>query len=232
MSSCRRRDRREIIDCTRRSRPLSFAPTASEHAPSGRAVTIHRRARANPGRRRLRAGRAHRALPGRSPRPTSVHGYLSWYEPADRRTVAGGGRRASSDSSSSGSSTVTSACRAWGPVVPSTSPRSGWPCPGLAFLLVQETIEHSVAAHSLSLVSVTDGRWLGVLVVVTASAAALAFLARLGRQAVRALLAEKRLRPERRIVAPAWSTAPGERRRARPLALHGALRAPPAFSPA
>ena len=31
MSSCRRRDRREIIDCTRRSRPLSFAPTASEH---------------------------------------------------------------------------------------------------------------------------------------------------------------------------------------------------------
>lgn len=103
---------------------------------------------------------------------------------------------------------------------------------GLAFLLVQETIEHSVAAHSLSLVSVADGRWFAVLVVVTASAAALAFLARLGRRAVRALLAEKRLRPERRIVAPAWSTAPRERRRSRPLALHGALRAPPAFSPA
>lgn len=103
---------------------------------------------------------------------------------------------------------------------------------GLAFLLVQETIEHSVAAHSLSFVSVADGRWFAVLVVVTASAAALAFLARLGRRAVRALLAEKRLRPERRIVAPAWSTAPRERRRSRPLALHGALRAPPAFSPA
>ena len=31
MSSCRRPDRRETIDCTRRSRPLSFAPTAPEH---------------------------------------------------------------------------------------------------------------------------------------------------------------------------------------------------------
>ena len=30
---------------------------------------------------------------------------------------------------------------------------------GLAFLLVQETIERGVAAHSLSLVSVADGRW-------------------------------------------------------------------------
>jgi hypothetical protein len=102
---------------------------------------------------------------------------------------------------------------------------------GLAFLFVQESIEHSVADHSLSLVSVAAGRWLAVLVVVTASAAALAFLARLGERAVRALFAE-RPRPRPQVVAPAWSRAPGEPRRSRPLARHAALRAPPALSAA
>ncbi len=103
---------------------------------------------------------------------------------------------------------------------------------GLAFLLVQESIEHSVAAHSLSVVSVADGRWLLVVAVVTASAAALAFLARLGERAVRALFADRRPRPARQLVTRAWSRAPGEPRRSRPLALHAALRAPPALSPA
>ena len=103
---------------------------------------------------------------------------------------------------------------------------------GLAFLLVQESIEHSVAAHSLSVVSVADGRWLVVVAVVTASAAALAFLARLGERAVRALFADRRPRPARQLVTRAWSRAPGEPRRVRPLARHAALRAPPALSPA
>jgi hypothetical protein len=102
---------------------------------------------------------------------------------------------------------------------------------GVGFLFVQETIEHSVAAHSLSLVSVADGRWLVVLVVVTVSAAALAFLARLGDRAVRALFEESRPRPARLPAARAWSRAPGPRR-SRPLARHAALRAPPALSPA
>jgi hypothetical protein len=103
---------------------------------------------------------------------------------------------------------------------------------GLAFLLVQESIEHSVAAHSLSVVSVADGRWLVVVAVVTASAAALAFLARLGERAVRALFADRRPPPARQLVTRAWSRAPGEPRRVRPLARHAALRAPPALSPA
>jgi len=103
---------------------------------------------------------------------------------------------------------------------------------GLAFLLVQESIEHSVAAHYLSVVSVADGRWLVVVAVVTASAAALAFLARLGERAVRALFADRRPRPAKQLVTRAWSRAPGEPRRARPLARHAALRAPPALSPA
>jgi hypothetical protein len=67
---------------------------------------------------------------------------------------------------------------------------------------------------------------------VTASATALAFLARLGRRAVHAIFAEKHLRPERQIVVAAWRTHPGEFRRSRPLALHAALRAPPALSQA
>ncbi len=103
---------------------------------------------------------------------------------------------------------------------------------GLAVLLVQESTEQSVATHSLSFVSVADGRWLAVLVVVTASAAALAFLARLGERAVRALLAERRPRPARRLATRAWSRAPGEPRSPRPLARHAALRAPPALLPA
>ena len=103
---------------------------------------------------------------------------------------------------------------------------------GLAFLLVQESIEQSVATHSLSVASAADGPWLAVLAVVTASAAALAFLARLGERAVRALLADRHQRPSGRPAARAWSSAPGEPRRSRPLALHAALRAPPALSPA
>jgi len=103
---------------------------------------------------------------------------------------------------------------------------------GLAFLLVQESIEQSVATHSLSVASAADGPWLAVLAVVTASAAALAFLARLGERAVRALLADRHQRPSGRPAARAWSSAPGEPRRSRPLALHAALRAPPALSSA
>jgi len=103
---------------------------------------------------------------------------------------------------------------------------------GLAFLLVQESIEHSVAAHSLSVVSVAEEKWLVVVAVVTASAAALAFLARLGERAVRALFADRRPRPAKQLVTRAWSRAPGEPRRVRPLARHAALRAPPALSPA
>jgi hypothetical protein len=102
----------------------------------------------------------------------------------------------------------------------------------IAFLLVQESVEQSVAAHSLSVVSVADGRWLAALVVVTAGAAALTFLARLGGRAVRALLVEKQPRPTRQLVTRAWSRAPGEPRRSRPLARHAALRAPPALLPA
>jgi len=103
---------------------------------------------------------------------------------------------------------------------------------GLAFLLVQESIEQSVATHSASIASIADGRWLAVLVVVTASAAALAFLARLGERAVRALLTERRPRPSRALVVPLRRAAPAAPRRSRPLARHAALRAPPALSPA
>lgn len=103
---------------------------------------------------------------------------------------------------------------------------------GLAFLLVQESVEQSVASHSPSIVSIADGRWLAVVVVVTASAAALAFLARLGERAVRALLAQRHSRPVRQSTAPSLPVVRSERRRPRPLARHAGLRAPPALSPA
>ena len=160
-----------------------------------------------------------------------VHGYLSWYEPAiagvSLAAVAGLvglvlfgllHRDFRLPCLGAGRSFDQSAIRL--------------AMSGLAFLLVQETIEHSVAAHSLVFVSVAEGRWLAVLVVVTASATALAFLARLGRRAVHAIFAEKHLRPERQIVVAAWRTHAGELRRSRPLALHAALRAPPALSQA
>jgi hypothetical protein len=160
-----------------------------------------------------------------------VHGYLSWYEPA----IAGLSLAAVAGLAGLVLVGLLNRdfrlpCLRPGRSFDQSAIRLGMA--GVAFLIVQETIEHSVADHSLSFVSVADGRWLAVLAVVAASAAALAFLARLGDRAVRALLAEKRLRSERLIVVPAWSRAPGERRRSRPLALHGALRAPPALSPA
>jgi hypothetical protein len=159
-----------------------------------------------------------------------AHGYLSWYEPAiaglSLAAVAGLAglvlyglvRRDFRLPLRNGPSFDRSATRL--------------AVAGVAFLLVQETIEHSVADHSLSVVSVADGRWLAALVVVAVAAAALAFLARLGERAVRALFADRQPRAERVVPEVASAGAPGQRRRSRPLAHHGALRAPPTPSPA
>ena len=101
---------------------------------------------------------------------------------------------------------------------------------GVAFLLVQETIERSVVAGAPAAPSFAAGRWLVVLVVVAASSALLAFLGRWGERAVRRLLAET---PQDAVsTAASWSTVQGSPRRSRPLALHAALRAPPRLSPA
>jgi hypothetical protein len=159
-----------------------------------------------------------------------VHGYLSWYEPA----IAGLSLAALAGLAGL---VLYGLVRRDFRLPLRTDPSFGRSATrlataGVAFLVAQETIEHSVADHSVSVVSATDGRWLAVLAVVAASSAALAFLARLGERAVRALLADRRPRTGREPAVDAWCSAPGERRPARPLTHHAALRAPPSPAPA
>ena len=101
---------------------------------------------------------------------------------------------------------------------------------GVAFLLVQETIERSVVAGAPAAPSFAAGRWLVVLVVVAASSALLAFLGRWGERAVRRLLADAERAAD--STARPWNRVRVWPRRSRPLALHAALRAPPRLSPA
>jgi len=100
---------------------------------------------------------------------------------------------------------------------------------GVAFLVVQETIERSVVAGAPVAPSFAAGRWLLVLVVVAASAAVLAFLACWSERAVRKVLGETPKEAPGTVAS--WSTVPGTPRRSRPLALRAALRAPPNLSP-
>src|SRR5262245_43741934 len=230
MSSCRRRDRRRIIDRPERSTVVACADDLEARILQ----TVRSRFIAVPGRLLAAAVCAlvgHVALYQSVLPADEVHSYLSWYEPV----VAG---------LSVAAVLGLAGLVAFGLLRPDFRlPRlsAGRPfdqsatrlaMSGLAFLLVQESIEQSVATHSASIASIADGRWLAVLVVVTVSAAALAFLARLGERAVRALLAQRQPQPARALVAPSWPRALAELRRSRPLARHAALRAPPAPSPA
>jgi hypothetical protein len=93
---------------------------------------------------------------------------------------------------------------------------------GLAFLLVQESLERSFATGHAAFAAFTPTQWLLLLVAVTAAALVLSF-------ALRAVFGRA---PSARgsAAAPAaagWSLRPHGRRRSRPLAERFALRAPP-----
>lgn len=99
---------------------------------------------------------------------------------------------------------------------------------GVALLVAQEAAERSFAAHTFAVPSVVGLRWALALAIVFATGAALAFLRRLGERAVDALLRGKGA-SEPTESSRSWHPQSAVARRLRPLALHAALRAPPAL---
>ena len=95
----------------------------------------------------------------------------------------------------------------------------------LAFLVVQESIERTIASRQAAFAAFTPSQWLLLLVAVAAAALALSF-------ALRAVLGRVTAPSAPAFAAPAegWSVRPAGTRRARPLAERFALRAPPLSS--
>jgi hypothetical protein len=102
---------------------------------------------------------------------------------------------------------------------------------GLAYLIVQESLERSVAAGTLQLASLTPSQWLVVFVGLGSAALVLALAIQVGETAVGSVLRDARV-PAEGQTAPAWSVIVAELLRSRPLALRSALRAPPVLSQA
>jgi hypothetical protein len=102
---------------------------------------------------------------------------------------------------------------------------------GLAYLVVQESVERSVAAGTPLFASFTPSQWLVVFAGLVSAALVLACAMRLGETIVESVLSRTSPPAERRC-ARAWSVIVGDLRRGRPLALCSALRAPPILLPA
>jgi hypothetical protein len=97
-----------------------------------------------------------------------------------------------------------------------------------AFLVGQESLEHSLQLHHVALPSFAPANWLVVLAVVACAAYVLGWVGR----ALSSVVESIRRGGSTTGVRPArarWRLAlPEVARRSRPLAVHGALRAPPA----
>ena len=102
---------------------------------------------------------------------------------------------------------------------------------GLAYLIVQESLERSMAQGAPRLGAFAPGQWLVVLAVLGSAALVLAVALRVAGAAVRVALGRPPA-PAARRDGFAWSVVVGEARRSRPLAVGRALRAPPLLSQA
>jgi hypothetical protein len=164
-----------------------------------------------------------------------VHGYFAWYAPLVAvlsgisivvlpLTVA----------IAAGDTSENRLLGAIGSLVPRTS-ATGGAAPeiarlasgAIAFLFVQESLEHSLAAHHFGVAALTPFDWLVLVVAVVLISAGIAYAGR----AVLALADElsHRGRPVslRAPYVRAFPGTAGRVRRSRPLAVHGGLRAPP-----
>jgi hypothetical protein len=156
---------------------------------------------------------AHAVVYG-TPWPTDgAHDYFGWYQPLSLASLL----------AVLGLLAVPRLRRfvPWRPLSVGDSARS-LAVSSLAFLVVQESLERSLASGQLAFAAFTPSQWLLLLVAVAAAALALSFALRavLGRAVVPAP-------PARRVAAVPWSIRAGSRRRTRPLAERFALRAPP-----
>jgi hypothetical protein len=162
----------------------------------------------------------------------TVHGYLSWYEPL-----------VAALSLTAVAALVLLVAAAWAARRLGRRPRIlKLPAPGrtfvattvglagsgFAYLLVQETVEHSIGERGFVLATFSPGQLLGLLIGLVAASLLLALAIRVGERAIRAAVGTE--------VAPKcgaearWSVRQAERRPYRPLAGRFALRAPPGLS--
>jgi len=158
---------------------------------------------------------AHAVLYGTPWPADGAHGYFGWYEPLSLASLAA-------------LVALLAVPRLrrfvpWRPLSVTETARS-LGASSLAFLLVQESLERTLAAGHPAFASFTSSQWLLLLVAVAAAALALSF-------ALRAVLGRAASAPAPAPAASAesWSVRPVGGRRSRPLAERFALRAPPSL---
>jgi hypothetical protein len=167
-----------------------------------------------------------------------VHGYFGWYEPIVG-VLSGGaaatvvclfalGLRARTAAASRHERAILAWLRPWRG--PSRRSGAGLAALSLGVLLVQESVERSVAVHQLALASFPASTWLVILASVALGGAVLTFLARWCIELVEIVLATRGpvLHAAEVEVAPARSPV---RRRRNPLATRLGMRAPPILTP-
>jgi hypothetical protein len=96
---------------------------------------------------------------------------------------------------------------------------------GLAWVYLQETLEHSILNRELVFATFGPAQVLGLLLGLAAAALVLGLLLRAGARVIRAVL--RRGDVVVGAPTPLWTPHPAERRTRRPLAARLALRAPP-----
>ena len=102
---------------------------------------------------------------------------------------------------------------------------------GLVYLVIQESLERSLALGAPALGAFGPGQWLVVFAALGSAALVLALAVRVARAAVRVAAGRRPAAVEHRD-GLAWSVVVGQERRSRPLAVGPALRAPPRLSQA
>ena len=165
--------------------------------------------------------------------PDGAHGYFAWYAPfvtvLSAVSILGlpfliaialvGGRESRSVNAARSLLPRSSAGGLVGEAV-------GLASGALVFLVAQESLEHSLQLHRLALAGFTPAAWLFVLAAVVSISWLVSWVGRAVSSWVDGLCRDRRSAVSRQIVTRRLSgTVP---HRSRPLAVHGALRAPPA----
>jgi hypothetical protein len=159
-----------------------------------------------------------------------VHGYFGWYEPA----VAAASLAAVVGLA--GALVVAVGARRAGRRVPwlrvsETVPLGlltrRYASGSLLFLLVQESVERTVATGSPGVPQFAPSQWLALVAGIAVVSLLVALLVRAGEIVVRRVLAGATRRSDRRRSSAGWSILAPPTRRSNPLAERFGLRAPP-----
>jgi hypothetical protein len=152
-----------------------------------------------------------------------AHGYLGWYQPA---VAALSAASVLALIALVGLSRVARARLRVGDPRPLGESARGLAAASLAVLLVQESVERTVASGHPAVALFTPSQWLVLLAGIALTSLTVALALRAGHVAARRLLGGV---PALRAPAPAWSVVTVRAWRPRPLAERFGLRAPPAL---